>query len=355
MLDVKTCWNAVQKKDAAKDGRFVYGVMTTGVYCRPSCHSRQALRKNVRFFASPAAAEQAGLRPCKRCRPRQASAAAPIAETVRALVREIEADPAKPLRLADLARRAGYSASYLQRNFTAITGSSPKSLQTAARMRLLKRGLRSPASVTDAIGIAGFGSTSRVYEKTDSELGMTPSEYKNGGAGLMIAYASARTPLGLVMIGATDRGICSLAFGASERALVDELQREFPAAILQPMPPTHRADFARWMAALKAHLQGKPAPAGLPLDMRGTAFQLLVWRYLRGIPSGSVRSYGEVASGIGRPAAARAVARACATNRIAVLIPCHRVVRGTGEISGYRWGVNKKRTLLAAEHAAATA
>lgn len=273
----------------------------------------------------------------------------PIVATVHALMRDIESDPTRPLRLADLARRAGYSASYLQRNFTAITGSSPKAFQTAARMRLLKRGLRSQASVTDAIGIAGFGSTSRVYEKADSQLGMTPSEYRSGGAGLTIAYASARTPLGLVMIGATDRGICSLAFGSSERALLQELKGEFPAAMFEPMPPTCRADFARWIAALKAHLQGSASGAKLPLDMRGTAFQLLVWRYLRGVPSGTVQSYADVASGIGKPSAARAVARACATNRIAVLIPCHRVVRGTGEISGYRWGVARKRALLEAE------
>jgi AraC family transcriptional regulator of adaptative response/methylated-DNA-[protein]-cysteine methyltransferase len=207
--------------------------------------------------------------------------------------------------------------------------------------------------VTAAIDAAGFGSTSRVYERTDSGLGMTPGAYRRGGAGMTIAWASADTPLGRVMIGATDRGICSLAFGASERVLLRELRREYPAAVLAPMPATHRAEFGRWMTALRAHLRGAPDAAALPLDLRGTAFQLLVWRYLQGIPGGSVRSYAEVAAGIGRPAAARAVARACATNRVAVLVPCHRVVRGTGELSGYRWGVEKKRALLKAEGAAA--
>lgn len=274
----------------------------------------------------------------------------PIVATVQTLVRDIEADPTRPLRLADLARRAGYSPTYLQRRFTALTGSSPKAFQTAARMRHLKRGLRSPASVTAAIDAAGFGSTSRVYEKADAELGMTPSAYKRGGADETIAYASAATPLGRVLIAATERGICSLTLGSSERTLLRELRGEFPAATLAPMPTKQRAELARWMSALRAYLAGRAPPdARLPLDVRGSAFQLLVWRYLRGIPSGTVQSYSQVAAGIGRPSAARAVARACATNRIAVLIPCHRVVRGSGDISGYRWGVAKKKALLAAE------
>jgi AraC family transcriptional regulator of adaptative response/methylated-DNA-[protein]-cysteine methyltransferase len=273
--------------------------------------------------------------------------------TVRTLVREIEENPTQRLRLSDLARRAGYSASHLQRSFAAITGSSPRAFQTAARMRLLKRTLRADSSVTAAIAEAGFSSTSRVYEKTDAELGMTPSDYKKGGAGLTIAWAMGETPFGLIMIGATSRGICSLQFGRSERALLTELRREYPAAVLQPMLARHVGEFDRWMIALNAYLQGAMRDPDLPLDMSGTAFQLRVWRYLRGIPQGSVRTYAEVAAGIGRPTAARAVARACATNRIALLIPCHRVVRGTGEVSGYRWGVNRKRALLKRERASA--
>ncbi len=273
--------------------------------------------------------------------------------TVDTLAREIEADPTRRLRLSDLARRAGYSASHLQRSFVAVTGSSPKAFQTAARMRLLKRRLRADGSVTAAIANAGFGSTSRAYEKTDAELGMTPSEYRSGGAGLRIAYAVGNTPLGRIMIGATDRGICALQFGSSERTLLQDLKREYPAAALEPMPARHLREFERWMAALNAHLQGTLAHPDLPLDMNGTAFQLRVWRYLRGIPHGTVRTYAEVARGIGRPAAARAVARACAANRIALLIPCHRVVRGTGELSGYRWGVRRKQALLDRERASA--
>jgi AraC family transcriptional regulator of adaptative response/methylated-DNA-[protein]-cysteine methyltransferase len=272
-----------------------------------------------------------------------------IAATVHVLMRQIEADPARPLRLADLARRSGYSAAHLQRSFTAIAGSSPKAFQTAARLRLLKTALRSRATVTTAIEEAGFGSVSRLYEKTDTELGMTPTEYRRGGAGLEIAWATGATPLGKVLIGATARGICTLAFGASDAALARGLRVEFPAATLTPMPVASRCEFARWMAALNDHLAGRLERLDLPLDLQGTAFQLLVWRYLRRVPRGATRSYAEVAAGIGRPEAARAVARACAGNRIAVLIPCHRVVRGDGALSGYRWGVARKRALLEAE------
>jgi len=284
---------------------------------------------------------------------RPARRPSPIAATVHALMREIEADPTRPLRLADLARRSGYSAAHLQRNFTAIAGSSPKAFQVAARMRLLKKGLRSPANVTAAIQEAGFGSTSRLYEKADAELGMTPTEYRRGGAGLTIGWATGETPLGRVLIGATSRGICALAFGASDAALARDLAAEFPAATLQPMPTTSRAEFARWMAALNGYLAGKLPQLELPLDVQGTAFQLLVWRYLRTVPRGQTRSYAEVAREIGRPDAARAVARACAGNRVAIAIPCHRVVRGDGALSGYRWGVQRKRALLDAEALAA--
>lgn len=281
--------------------------------------------------------------------PTASSRPAPIVATVHALMRAIEADPTRPLRLADLARRAGYSPAHLQRRFTAIAGSSPKAFQVAARLRLVKKSLRSPASVTAAIHAAGFGSTSRLYERTDAELGMTPSEYRRGGAGLSIAWATGATPLGRVLIGATSRGICALAFGGSAAGLVRGLREEFPAARLQPMPETSRAEFARWMDALEAYLAGRLTQLDLPLDLQGTAFQLLVWRYLRRVPRGETRSYAVVAQGIGRPQAARAVARACAGNRVAVLVPCHRVVRGDGTISGYRWGVARKRALLEAE------
>ena len=344
-------WDAVERRDAKYDGKFVYGVMTTGVYCRPTCASRRPLRKNVRFFATNAEAEEAGLRPCKRCQPTRERTQL-INQVVHDLARHIDAQPELPLKLADLAKRTGYSPFHLQRSFKAVIGSTPKEYQTAARLRTLKRELRNDANVSDAIYEAGFGSGSRVYEKADGQLGMTPSEYRSGGKGLVISYASGQTPLGLLMIGATDRGICFLQFGESHEALATELQRQFPAATTQAMPASHVRELDAWLAALNRHLRGLEPRLDLPLDVRGTAFQLIVWRYLQKVPYGEVRSYAEVAEAIGRPSAARAVARACASNSVALLIPCHRVVRGTGELGGYRWGVQRKRVLLDTERAA---
>ena len=344
-------WDAVQRRDAARDGEFFYGVMTTGVYCRPSCKSRRPLRKNVRFFTSAAAAEQAGLRPCRRCRPNKSDGNV-LNQVIHELARQIQAEPERKLSLEQLARRAGYSPFHLQRSFKAIIGSTPKEYQTAARVRMLKKQLRQAAPVADAIYQAGFGSGSRVYEKADGQLGMTPSEYRSGGKGLTISYASGSTPLGLMMIGATDRGICFLQFGDSDQALLSDLKQQFSAATVQPMPEESRGQFDSWMAALNRYLRGIEPRLDLPLDVRGTAFQLIVWRYLQKVPYGEVRSYAEVAEAIGKPGAARAVAKACATNSVALLIPCHRVVRGTGELGGYRWGMQRKRVLLDTERAA---
>lgn len=353
MLNEERCWEAVLNKDVDSDGRFVYGVTTTKVYCRPTCPSRRPLRKNVRFYPTAAAAEKDGFRACLRCRPAGVSSNV-INSVVHDLARQIDAHPEQPFRLAQLAQRAGYSPFHLQRSFKAIIGSSPKEYQTAARLRTLKSELRRDAPVSDAIYQAGFGSGSRVYEKADGQLGMTPSEYRSGGKGLTISYASGRTPLGLLMIGATDRGICFLQFGDSHEQLAAELGRQFAAAATQPMPATHAQEFESWMAALNRHLRGLEPRLDLPLDVRGTAFQLIVWRYLQKVPYGEVRSYSEVAAGIGKPKAVRAVARACASNAVALLIPCHRVVRGTGELGGYRWGTQRKRVLLDTERAAAS-
>ena len=228
-LNDEELWSAVQSRDASRDGEFFYGVLTTGVYCRPSCNSRRPLRKNVRFFTTTEAAERTGLRPCKRCRPTGATANV-LNQVVHELARQIEAAPDSKLSLEQLAKRSGYSPFHLQRSFKAIMGSSPKEYQTAARVRMLKKELRNEAPVADAIYQAGFGSGSRVYEKADGQLGMTPSEYRSGGKGLTISYASGPTPLGLMMIGATDRGICFLQFGDDDQALLDDLRLQFPAA-----------------------------------------------------------------------------------------------------------------------------
>lgn len=352
MMNEDECWQAVLDKDARSDGLFVYAVKSTGIYCRPSCAARRPLREHVQFFATPAEAERCGFRACRRCRPGTADAIALINKVVHELARQIQAHPQQSFRLEQLAKRAGYSAYYLQRQFKAIMGSSPKEYQTAARLRRFKQELREQAPVADAIYQAGFGSGSRLYEKADGHLGMTPGEYRSGGKGVTISYASGRTPLGLLMIGATDRGICFLQFGDSDAQLSAELARQFPGATRQTMPMDQAPQFERWMEALNRHLRGLEPRLDLPLDMRGTAFQLIVWRYLRQLPYGEVRSYSEVAAAIGKPSAARAVARACASNPIALLIPCHRVLRGTGELGGYRWGLQRKRVLLDTERAA---
>ncbi len=345
MLDENQCWQAVIDRDAAQDGRFVYGVVTTGVYCRPSCATpRRALRRNVRFYASAEAAEADGLRPCKRC-----GGAESVARRIDALCRHIERHPEQRHSLADLGRRAGLSPQHLQRRFKARVGVTPREYAASCQARTLRAGLRQASSVTGASADAGFSSSSRLHDSAASHLGMTPGEYRAGGRGVRIGWASHRTALGLMLIGATDRGLCFLQFGDDEAELLQALRGEFPAAAFDAMPPAQAPAFADWMSALAAHLQGRRAAPDLPLDIQGTAFQLQVWRYLQGIAPGQVQSYSEVAAGIGRPRAVRAVASACARNRIGLLIPCHRVIRGDGGLGGYRWGLDRKRALLALE------
>ena len=351
MLNLEQCWSAVLGRDQARDGQFYFGVVTTGVYCRPSCPARTPLRKNVRFYETPAQAEQDGLRPCLRCRPLEASLAKEHAAIVRGLCRYIEANLDSPLTLKALAERAHLSPAYLQRLFLSIAGVSPKRYAESCRMRKLKTELRTSQDVAQAVYGAGFGSSSRVYERADTRLGMTPGEYRKHGKGVVITYAPIQSALGLLLIGATDRGICFLQFGESLDDLVAELQKEYPAAVREPMHAPPAPEFAGWVAALDAHLAGhRPGPE-LPLDVRSTVFQMKVWSYLQSIPAGEVQSYGEVAAGIGQPKAARAVGHACATNPVALLIPCHRVIRSGGDLGGYRWGLARKRTLLDQERA----
>lgn len=268
-----------------------------------------------------------------------------------AVARYIAAHADEPLSLAALAARTRLSPFHFQRRFKAVIGVTPKQYVDACRMDRLKAGLRSRGSVTGAIYDAGFGSASRVYERVDTRLGMTPGQYREGGKGVSISYAVAKTPLGLTMMAATDRGLCSVQFGASERELLAQLEREYPGATIAPMNAAARTPFAQWMAALAAHLEGTRPRLDLPLDVRGTAFQMKVWSFLQRIPYGEVRSYAEVAEGIGSPKAVRAVGSACAANRIAVAIPCHRVIRGDGGLGGYRWGLARKRALIDAERA----
>lgn len=351
LLDAELCWTAVAQRDPAHDSRFFYGVVTTGVYCRPSCPSRIPRRANVRFYDSPQSAEADGLRPCLRCKPRESATTQP--EWVARVCRHIEANCTQPLPLNELNRVAGLSAFHMQRSFKAATGVTPRQYQQACRMRVLRGQLRHNQSVTTAIFEAGFGSLSRVYERTGAELGMTPTQYRDGGRGLAITSAAMHTSLGLILLAATDRGLCFVQFGDSERALAASLRADFPNATITPLAQPYPQPFHDWMAAVEAHLSGATAALSLPLDIRASAFQCLVWNYLRTIPYGSTQSYQEVARGLNRPSAARAVARACASNRVALLIPCHRVLRGDGELGGYRWGIERKQALLDRERAAA--
>lgn len=352
MLNLEQCWNAVQARDRQQDGLFFVGVVTTGVYCRPSCPSRHALRRNVRFYETPAEAERDGLRPCLRCHPLEIAGGAE-ARKIRELCRYIESHAEERLELAALAARAGLSRFHLQRRFKAVVGVTPREYGEACRMRRLKNELRQSPDVTGAVYAAGFGSSSRVYERSDARLGMTPSQYRRGGEGVAIAYATTLTPLGLMMLAATERGLCFLQFGDTEEDLTAALHGEFPAARIAPMRQEQGTQFGEWMEALRQHLDGSRPLLDLPLDIRATAFQTRVWNYLQSIPYGETRTYAQVAGGIGSPTSVRAVARACASNTVALAIPCHRVIRGDGDPSGYRWGLERKQSLLARERAQA--
>ena len=270
-----------------------------------------------------------------------------LEQRIRGVCDYIRSHPDEQLQLADLASRAHLSAFHFQRSFKAVVGLTPRQFLEASRLKTLRRYLRTRPSVTDAIYDAGFGSASRVYERADTRLGMTPAQYREGGNGVVISYVSVGSALGRMMIGATDRGLCFVQFAARDEDLLALLRAEYPAARLEPMRTPYPESFERWMRALREHLAGQQqTQLDLPLDLRATAFQMKVWRYLQSIPYGSVQSYSEVAAAVGQPEAARAVARACAANRVALVIPCHRVIRGTGELGGYRWGLDRKRVLI---------
>jgi AraC family transcriptional regulator, regulatory protein of adaptative response / methylated-DNA-[protein]-cysteine methyltransferase len=337
-------WEAVAVRDAARDGQFVFAVSSTGVYCRPSCPARRPRRENVKFFSRPEQAEKAGYRACLRCRPKAASGN-PLSDSAKEICRYIEQHLDEPITLESLGKAFRQSPFHLQRRFKAALGITPREYADSCRLRLLKRNLQAGDNVTRAMYDAGYGSSSRLYEKTSSQLGMTPDKYRRGAIAAMIRYACADSPLGRMLIAATDRGICSIQFARTDNELIEGLKREFPFAARKPDQGALQA----WTGALLAKMAGRELNAALPLDIRATAFQRRVWTYLQSIPFGATRSYKEVAKGIGQPTASRAVARACATNPVAVAIPCHRVVREDGSTSGYRWGMERKRKLLEME------
>jgi AraC family transcriptional regulator of adaptative response/methylated-DNA-[protein]-cysteine methyltransferase len=347
-------WQAVKDRDRSFDGKFYFAVATTGVYCRPSCAGRLPLRKNVRFFVAREDAERAGFRACLRCRPADVAAADPALTRIQEVCEYIRSHAQEPLSLTMLAERAGLSRFHFQRAFKKIVGLSPKQFVDAHRLQSFRQELRKQPSVTDAIYEAGFGSSSRVYERVDTRLGMTPAEYRAAGKDVTISYVCVDSVLGRMMIGATDRGLCFVQFGESDEELLKMLRAEYAAARLEPMQEPFPTEFENWMTALRRHLDGQQPRLDLPIDVRATAFQMKVWQYLQSIPYGSVESYAEVAAGLGQPGAARAVARACSQNRVALAIPCHRVIRGTGELGGYRWGLERKRVLIDLERRSAS-
>ncbi len=335
-------WQAVTSRDRAADGAFVFAVRSTGVYCRPSCPSRAAKRANVAFYADGAAARAAGFRACKRCRPDED--AAPHAAAIAAACRMIETAEDLP-ELATLAAAAGLSPFHFHRVFKAATGVTPRAYAAAHRAGQLRARLGAAATVTEAIYESGFNASSRFYDSAAGLLGMTPTRWRQGGAGEVIRFAIAQSALGAVLVAATAKGICAIQLGDDPEALLRELQDRFPQAELRGGEPGFEALVAQVIGLVENPRQG----IDLPLDVRGTAFQQRVWQALREIPAGRTASYAEVAARLGAPAAVRAVAGACAANALAVAIPCHRVVRTDGGLSGYRWGVARKRELLARE------
>lgn len=338
-------WQAVLSRDPAADGNFVYAVRTTGIYCRPSCASRKPARQNVDFFPVPEIAERCGFRACKRCRPADAPVADPKVEAVRTACRAIDAGEGAPVSLEDLAAATGLSPSHLQRIFKAVTGISPREYGETRRMERFRKTVREDGDVTGAVYEAGFGSSSRLYERAHIHLGMTPASYGKGGAGARMGYAIADCFLGRVLVAATEHGISFLAFGADDAKLVAELEDEFPAADIA----RDDALLGKWLEGVLAVLAGHEPHGDLPLDVRATAFQRRVWQALIDIPRGQTRTYSQIAVALEKPSAQRAVGRACATNPVSLLIPCHRAVREDGGLGGYRWGLPRKEKLLGEE------
>jgi AraC family transcriptional regulator of adaptative response/methylated-DNA-[protein]-cysteine methyltransferase len=337
-------WQAVLARDTRSDGAFVYGVRSTGVYCNPSCPSRKPRREQVSFFTSAQSAEEAGFRPCRRCHPEE-SAGEPHVELVRRACAYIEAHSDEMTTLTTLGSQVGMSPFHLQRVFKQIMGITPRQYIEACRLRRLKARLKEGESVTTALYDAGYSSSSRLYERAPEQLGMTPVAYRRGGPGMKIHYTIVDSPLGRLLVAATEKGICSICLGDDDERLEAALLAEYPAAEIE----RDGSALGAWVSELLRHLQGQQPHLDLPVDVQATAFQWRVWAELRAIPYGETRSYSEIARRLGDPEKRRAVANACATNPVAIVIPCHRVVRSDGTPGGYRWGAERKERLLAQE------
>ena len=349
MLDFEQCWTALERRDAAAADKFLYGVRTTGVYCRPGCTSRLPLRRNTVFFETIAEAEAAGLRPCKRCRPTEASAASrhlAAIEKACALLRTSETIPS----LGELADAACISRFHFHRVFKQITGVTPRDYARSHRLGRLGEKLDAGQPITASIYASGFGSSSRAYEAAPAGLGMTPGRRRRGGSGETIRFVTVATALGWALVAATERGICMTALGDDRDSLAGSLRQRFPSAEVI----AEDAGLKQWADRIVRFITAPEQNLDLPLDIRGTAFQARVWRALQKIPLGKTASYTEIASALGQPKAVRAVAQACAANKLALIVPCHRVIRSDGELGGYRWGLERKQALLARERAAVT-
>jgi AraC family transcriptional regulator of adaptative response/methylated-DNA-[protein]-cysteine methyltransferase len=338
-FDDDSAWAAVLRRDRSLDGRFVTGVLTTGIYCRPSCAARHPKRDNVRFFATPADAAATGLRPCLRCKPDEVARDAEAVERAIALIEGAETPPS----LDALAEAVGYSPFHFHRLFKRATGVTPADYARARRAGQMQKSLAREARVTDAIYDAGYSGPGRFYEDAKRRLGMTPSAWRNGGAGVTIRWATAETELGIMLVAATEKGICRLSFDEDESAL----RRRFPKAVIEH----GGADMAALVERTVAAVHAPGTPHDLPLDVHGTAFQEAVWRELQKIPPGETRSYAQIAAAVGRPAAVRAAGSANGDNAVAVLIPCHRVIRTDGTLGGYAYGLERKAELLKRERA----
>jgi AraC family transcriptional regulator of adaptative response/methylated-DNA-[protein]-cysteine methyltransferase len=343
--DHEAQWQAVLKKDARFDAQFVFAVSSTGIYCRPSCPARRPRRERVSFFRLPEQAEQAGFRACLRCHPREVRAKDPQIQMTQEVCRLIDENEGEPVTLSTLSQQLGVSSFHLQRTFKNVMGITPKDYAETSRVNRFKKGVRKGEAITSAIYDAGFGSSSRLYENAAAQLGMTPATYGKGGRGAVINYAIVETPLGRLLVAATNKGVCSVMLGDSDASLKADLSREFPEAEIRHEENALHSS----LNAIVEHLKNKSPHIDLPLDIQATAFQRQVWEQLRAIPYGETHSYSEVAEAIGQRKAVRAVARACATNPVALVIPCHRVIREDKTLGGYRWGLERKKKLLERE------
>jgi len=340
-------WQATLRRDPRAEGKFFFAVRSTHIYCRPTCPARRPLRSNTVFFRTMQEAEKSGYRPCRRCRPQVQLESISLVQRAAKLLGESSEE--ESVRLEGIAAKLNTSTPKLRRAFHRMTGLSPRDFAHAARLEKFKKLLREGAEITDALYACGYGSPSRIYEKTNSQLGMTPASYRKGGAGMKIAYIVAPSSLGKVLVAGTERGISAVYLGGDERMLVGALQKEYPRAEISRAATSNN----NWLKEILSRVEGHPPNVDLPLDVQATAFQRRVWQELQKIPRGATRTYTQVARALGKPNSVRAVARACATNPTSIVVPCHRVIRTDGALAGYRWGLQRKEKLLQREAAQA--